>query len=555
MFRSWSYFALLASTLLMTSSLWAQSSRSGLISQSEANRHGLKRTWFTQIELDRARGRVAYITQHISSTDAYTVFEVTYDGGETLFSERDLDRFGDPLGVEGAQKRAQQRVDDLTRSGRNPKLNKRVIPVITLYAMTDQGVVHAIDAETGRTNWTTPVGSPRHPSEAPGANDEYVAVVNGSTLYVLHKQDGRVAWQREAKGAPGAGPAVTDRYVFVPMLSGAIESYQLKDHRQPPWIFRSHGRAVIQPIYTGFNVAWPTDRGDLYVAEGNQNNIRYRLETNDTIVAKASRLPATQDHPPRLLTASIDGYLYCLHENSGAIQWRFSTGEPVSSSPIVVGDAIYVITDDRSMFKLSADVGVEQWWIPGMKQFVSASPTRLYCITAARRLAILDASSGSLIGSLPTESLDLTFVNQQTDRIFIGTTEGTLQCLREIERKWPHLHIDLAEKEAEAKPRKKAVKPQEEPEEKPPALDPFGAPTDGGGGAPSGGGDPFGGSGDPFDAGSGGGGGSGSGGGDPFGDPFGSGSDSSSGGDPFGDPFGSTSGSSPEDDSFADPFG
>jgi outer membrane protein assembly factor BamB len=557
MYRSWLYLALLASTLIITPSLWSQSYRSGLISQSDANRHGLTRTWFTQVELDRARGRVAYVTQHVSSTDAYTVFEVTYDGGETTFSERDLDRFGDPLGKEGAEKLAKHRVDDLQRAGRNPSLTKRVIPEITLYMMTDQGVVHAIDAETGRTQWTTPVGSPRHPSVAPGANDEYVAVVNGSTLYVLHKQDGRVAWQLQAKGAPGAGPAVTDRYVFVPMVSGAIESYELKNHRQPPWIFRSHGRAVIQPIYTGFNIAWPTDRGDLYVAEGNQNNIRYRLETNDAIVAKASQLPATEDFPPRLLTASIDGYLYCLHENSGAIQWRFSTGEPVSSSPIVVGDAIYVITDDRSMFKLSADVGTEQWWIPGMAQFVAASPSRLYCINAARRLAILDAATGSLIGSLPTETMDLAFVNQQTDRIFIGTTRGTIQCLREVQHKWPHLHIDLAEKEAKPKPRKKVAKPQEEPEEKPEALDPFGSPVGGEGGAPAGGGDPFGtGGDDPFGGGSGGGGGSGSGGGgDPFGDPFGSGSDSSSGDDPFGDPFGSTSGSSSGDDPFADPFG
>ena len=54
---------------------------------------------------------------------------------------------------------------------------------------------------------------------------------------------------------PGAGPAVTDRLVFVPMINGAVESYKLalKEYRQPPWVFKSHGRAVIQPIYTGIN--------------------------------------------------------------------------------------------------------------------------------------------------------------------------------------------------------------------------------------------------------------------------------------------------------------
>ncbi|MFV1967261.1 MAG: PQQ-binding-like beta-propeller repeat protein [Pirellulaceae bacterium] len=516
-------FVLLASTLVMTPSLSAQVTRSGLVSQTALNRFGLHRCWFTQVELNRARGRVAYLTQHVSSTDAYTVFEVAYDGGEIVYTERDLDRFGDPLGKAGAQKLAEHRIDDLKRAGRNPKMTTKVIPEILLYVMTDRGVIQAIDAETGRTRWATPVGSRRRPSEAPGASDQYVAVVNGSTLYVLNKNDGRVAWQRQVKGVPGAGPAVTDRYVFVPMVNGAIESYQLKDHRQPPWIFRSHGRAVIQPVYTGFNIAWPTDRGDLYVAEGNQNNIRYRLETNDAIVAPASLLPPTGDLPSRLLTASIDGYVYCLHENSGAIQWRFSTGEPVSSSPVVVGDAIYVVTDDHSMFKISADVGEEQWWIPGMTSFVAAGQARLYCINRAGRLAILDSSSGSLIGSLPTETLDLTYVNQQTDRIIIGTRTGIIQCVREIQQKWPLIHVDLAEKEVEKKPRKKKSKPKDEtPEEKPKALDPFGAPA-------AKDSDPFGtGGGDPFGTGSEGGTGSGGGGG---GDPFGS---SSSGSDPFG---------------------
>jgi len=517
--------------MLVAPSLQAQMTmRSGLVSPAAASRFGLERAWFTQVELDRARGRIAHMTLHVSSTDAYTVFEVNYDGGVSSFTERDLDRFGDPLGKEGAQKLAQRRVAVLNKTKRNPQLTTQVIPEITLYVMTDRGVVHAIDAETGRTRWTSAVGSPTHPSEAPGAHDRYVAVVNGSTLYVLSKDDGRVLWQRQANGAPGAGPAVTDRYVFVPMVNGAIESYQLKDHRQPPWIFRSHGRAVIQPVYTGSNIAWPTDRGDLYVCEGNQHNIRYRLETNDAIVARASLLP-----PTRLLTASIDGYVYCLHENSGTIKWRFSTGEPISLSPIVVGDAVFVITDDHSMFRVSAALGEEQWWIPGMTSFVAAGPTRLYCINTAGRLAVVDASSGSLIGSLATETLDLTFVNQQTDRIIIGTRGGVVQCLREIQQKWPLIRVDMAEKEAEVKPRPKKPKAVAQPADKPAGGDPFGA-------GPAKDENPFGTppakDDDPFGGGGGTGGGAPSGGGgDPFGDPFGSNAESSSG-SPFADPFG-----------------
>jgi outer membrane protein assembly factor BamB len=411
--------------------------------------------------------------------------------------------------------------------------------------VTNRGVVHAIDAETGRTRWSTAVGSPRHPSSAPGANDAYVAAINGSNLSVLDEKNGKVIWQRQVRGAPGAGPVVSQRYVFVPMVNGTIESYQLEDHRRPPWVFQSHGRAVIQPIYTGANVAWPTDRGHLYVCEGNQNNIRYRLETNDSIVSRATQLP-----PNRLLVASTDGYVYCVHENSGAVQWRFSTGEPVVLSPIVFGDSVLVITDNDSMFRIAAEDGEEVWQVPRIRSFVAASGQRLYCVNSAGRLTAVDGTTGSRIGTLPTETLDMAYVNKETDRIFIGTRSGVIQCVREIGQRWPLIHVGLAEEEAPQKPvRKKAQPAEEEPmkaDENPfgggASENPFGGsssdnPFGGSGGSDD---NPFGGSGgsddNPFGGSSGG--GSSGGSDNPFGgdNPFGS--DDGESADPFGeDPF------------------
>ena len=71
-----------------------------------------------------------------------------------------------------------------------------MIPEISIYVMTDGGVVHAIDAQTGRTRWYTRVGNPSYPCEAPGANDHFVAVLNGSTIYTLKAENGEalVCW-------------------------------------------------------------------------------------------------------------------------------------------------------------------------------------------------------------------------------------------------------------------------------------------------------------------------------------------------------------------------
>jgi outer membrane protein assembly factor BamB len=489
----------------------AQRGRAGLIPHATANRMGLERVWFTRVTVDSARGRIAHIHQHVSSKRSYTVYEVAYDGGKMNFSERDLDRFGEPIGREEAEKLANQKVDDLRQRKLSPQLIPHTNPDISIYVATNRGIVQAIDGETGRTRWSTEVGSPKHVSESPGASDDYVAAVNGSRLYLLNAVTGQILWDRQTGGAPGAGPAVTEQFAFVPMLSGHVEAYMLDDYNRNPWVVRSYGRAMVQPISTGSVVAWPTDDGDLIVAEAGRQNLLFRIETQNSIVAQAAALSGK-----RLLVASTDGYLYCVHELSGALLWRFSTGEPIVTSPIVVGDTVYLVTGDGSLFRISSKTGTEEWWTTGITNFLSASEKHVYCVKRGGRLTMLSAETGAEIGSLAAQSLDVRFMNKQTDRIFLGSHSGVIQCLHEVSQEWPLLHINLAEEDTPEPRRQSQSTPTAAPEDRPADTDPFG-----GGGA-----DPFGGGGgtDPF-------------GGDAEADPFGGGGGSTES-DPFGsDPF------------------
>ena len=322
----------------------AQFSRRGLVSRSAANRYGLTRKWNTQIQVDRARGRVSFVSQHVNSTSMQTIYQVIYDGGKVEFSERGFDRFGRPLGHHGAIRESVEQIRRIIRQLRQdnpdglddaaltktmeaadqviealntaqenlaeptpaadaalpdaeeedaetdsepnfetivapllqtavaqpdalPKLARIVVPDITIYASTDQGIVHAVDGETGVTRWSMRVGRPNHPNLGPVANDDYVAVVNGSKLYLLTADTGTLVWQRWLKkGAPGATPAMTEESIYVPMLDGRIEVYPVelpKDQKylpSPKAIFAA-GRGLVQPTVTPDSLGWPTDRG------------------------------------------------------------------------------------------------------------------------------------------------------------------------------------------------------------------------------------------------------------------------------------------------------
>ena len=489
--------------LLVTTagSSWAQyfghrvARRSGLIPIEATQRYGLKRAWRAQLEVDRSRGRLGGISLHVSSTKAHTVFELRYEGGKLEFSERQLDPFGKPVGVDGARKLATEKINELKAAKIESKLITYVVPEISLFAVTDRAIVQALDGETGRTRWSVRVGKRDYPTMNAAANDKFVAILNGTTLYLLDAETGRLEWQRDVANVPGAGAALSDDLVFAPMVNGAMEAYYLNDYLKAPYIFRGYGRAMVQPTVTATAVAWPTDTGHVYVGRANQRGIRFRLETNSVVASRIAKL-----EPNKLIVTSLDGFVTCLQEVSGDVLWRFSAGEPISQQAVAIGDSVYVVLDNGGMFCLDSESGQDRWWAAGVRRFVSASDNRIYTASRIGRIDILDRKTGGRIGSLPSEGLNMKITNTQTDRIYVGNDMGAIQCLREDQNTWPILHVSAGEK-VEAKPEVQQRGVNQQPAAvQPKPRDPFGAPAgDDPFGAAAGGGAPA--DNDPFGAG------------------------------------------------------
>ena len=197
--------------------------------------------------------------------------------------------------------------------------------------------------------------------------------------------------------------------------------------------------------------------GNIYVCSANPREMRYRLEMKGNAAA-----PLALMQPDRALAMTVNGYVYCLHQYRREVVWKFATGESSSQSPVAVGDAVYALTDESNLFCISGVDGEERWRVHGIKHFLASGKDRLYCLADGGRLVILDTKSGSRVGSLPAEELDLRVVNTLTDRIYVGTKMGTLQCLHEITAPQPLIHVSSGA--APIKPKKQlkqdVVKPK-----------------------------------------------------------------------------------------------
>lgn len=335
----------------------------GVVSQLASEQFGLRRQWLTQIDVDPARSQVTQI--HLS-----------------------FDK---------------------------------------LFALTDSGLLQAIDAKSGKTDWKVQLGKRGYPSFGPGANGAYVAIVNGATLYVVQRGDGKLVWERELGGGPGAGPAVSATRVFVPLFNGVIEGYELADPVHSPWRYPTDGQTFIQPIAAAGRVAWPTLSGYMYIAKADPPGVLYRVEAEDRITSAAAY------KAPNFYMGSRNGTLYAFEEKKGDILWRFVASESIIRSPVVIGDRVYVAPEREGMFSVSTESGRAIWHASGVDRFLAASPKRIYTMDRFNRLHILDAESGTQLGVLTTRGLNLFVSNWQTDRIYVGRTDGLLQCVREAD--------------------------------------------------------------------------------------------------------------------------
>ena len=423
-----------------------QPSHAAHLSRSDAQRLGLKHTWTTHVGSSGNYGRVAGMAQYVSPRLSYVVREISYGKNRKLISEHDPDRYGVPLGRDGSERIAKRTVIKLKEAGWDAQWIDHSVPEVTLYVVTSGAVVHAIDAETGRARWTSTVGHPGYCTHRPAISEQNVAVINGSSLYLLKRETGEVYWNKRLTGVPLTGPAISDSMVFTMMFDGFIEAYYLEVNKldekneldRAPWRFNSTGRGTSPHIVATNSVCWGTDAGYLYVGNSIEGGVRYRFEAKDSFPAHPTFL-----YPNRLYAATMDGFVYGLDKSTGEAIWRFSCGHEILASPVPISDGVHVLVEPKGMYRLDALTGGQQWWAPRVRRILASSEKRVYCIDDNSQLVVFDSRSGAAMGAVSVRGTDLFHTNWHTDRIILGTTSGRIQCLRERRADRPLIHVSL----------------------------------------------------------------------------------------------------------------
>ncbi len=495
-----SFFQLALCACLISGSMIGATAQTndGVISDASVGPAGLTVDWFTQVEV-AAGGHLIDIQMTVDENISTTIFDIRYGNHNERISENDLDAYGKPFGVKGAEAQANVRREIIeaelkaqNQTDVKVTIEKIVLPKTTLYAVNSHGVASALDGETGETLWVKSVGRRDFPTIGIGAStgsfvnknnksvyqSGRVAVVNGNTVYCLDASNGKLLWKEAGTWPMVAPPVVNESYIFVPTTTGRLQAFSIDKKGWGEQNFVSIGISTSRPLLTEKTVSWATDSGYYTVARVPANETtgppKFRVNASSAILSTGSY------HDELLFVTSKNGYIYAVDEARGSLQWELTFGEQIFQSPVAVGDNLYVFTRENNLYNITGKTGklANGWEKPvgNITEYVGSSQSKLYVLDKRQKLNMLDLANGDLVNVIKSSPITLVCANTKSDRLYLGSKQGFIQCVREVGNEFPYFHSSETKKEetdAEKDNPFRTEKPAKDPFEAGGDNDPF----------------------------------------------------------------------------------
>lgn len=413
-----------------------------LMRTNSSSRFGLVEAWRHQLDVGVGSQSIVDQKIHVSSVNRKVYVELVRSSGGTDASTGDevvarisadgLSEVGLPIGEVEATRLAKNEQRRLKRRGIETTMRTTSTNAVRIYVLSERGALQAIDGETGEMIWTTRFGVPGRLYGTIGCDDNFVVVVCGSEAFVISAESGRVLSRRVLESIPLFGPLVADGVALFPGVGGTIEGLHLDDIEREPVSLRTPGDALapmaIAPGST--KVAWASERGMTYVMNMAPitPTLEFRLDTAGVVNGQV----ATADDQ-RFFFATSKGQVYALQATrEGRVLWNLPLGEPLLQGVVVVGEQVYAASGYGNLFSIDVTTGHMLWdnASPNIDALIGVVGEYIYARSASGSLVVLDKATGKRVANFNGVQPTTIFPNTETDRLYMVSTGGTLQCLR-----------------------------------------------------------------------------------------------------------------------------
>jgi outer membrane protein assembly factor BamB len=319
-----------------------------------------------------------------------------------------------------------------------------------LFAASDKGLLHCLDAETGAIRWSQSISSTPGEVFSPALTKTFVYVTSNSQASQLDRATGQILFTRKLPSAAISGPGANDNFAYVQTLNNRIWAIAVRpdpeeENKKWPykrkfslpaiaWFYDTGSPLKNAPIVLSDRVIFVAESGIVYACSLRERNLYYRFIPGSGIAAPVSF------RNPNLYVATVDYNLYSVDARTGVSRWRFSSGYPIYRQPVPFENEVFLTPEGGGLFCLSDADGKPKWVNEKASRVIAVSQKRVYAMSPTQQLLILDRVDGAILGSWLSPDFPVSAFNQTTDRIFLSTERGLIQCLAEKENVTPYMH-------------------------------------------------------------------------------------------------------------------
>lgn len=224
----------------------------------------------------------------------------------------------------------------------------------TVFVGDEDGLLHAIDRNTGQVKWKFATGA-----EIAGGvamyKDQLLLASHDAYLYSLG-QDGQEKWKFETQDRINCSPGIADRFTFVSGCDEHLRVIDLESHEETHDI-EMQSFLIASPAIADDMLYVGTHGGDVAGVNWKTGEIKWRYRGEREMPYHASA--CVTDH--LVLVGGHDKSMHAIDRVTGKGRWTFPTKARIDCSAAVVDKRIFFGSGDGNIYGLALADGQQIW--------------------------------------------------------------------------------------------------------------------------------------------------------------------------------------------------
>ena len=321
----------------------------------------------------------------------------------------------------------------------------------SIYCLTTEGRLIAIDAVVGRTRWTAVVAdrgltvfAPCHADNVippkvagtiivPGRDLDRAKTVNAVIINTVNyalmfdRATGEELCRIDFPFAANSPGSSDGAYFYVASVDGRYHCLRLNDGLTR-WTLSTQDMIKVRPLYYARTVYVASMDGTFAAVNPEANaNRRVWMQTTDGPLTGTFHVDARACFVP-----SQDHKLYAYHPATGEDLWKFFAKAPLVD-PVQVGkQTVFQYAEKDRLYALDVATGRKRWELPQGRLALLVDGGNAYVLTPERMLLTVNEMTGEVTGKVDFRGFPQVVPNVVKPVIFACTAGGKLVCIRPI---------------------------------------------------------------------------------------------------------------------------